>query len=448
MIIPSVDLQSGNAVQLERGQTLRINAGDPRPIAQRFGRLGEIAVIDLDAALATGSNASTITDLLALAPCRVGGGIRDVDTARRWLDLGARKVILGTAATPDILRHLPRQRVIAALDARNGEIVTHGWTQGTGAKVADRIAALRPYVAGFLVTFVEVEGTMQGLPFERAVELQRLVGDARLTVAGGVRDASEIGELDALGIDAQIGMALYSGRFTLADALAACLTTDRPDGLWPTLVTDERGTALGLCYSNAQSLHAALEEGRGVYYSRSRAGLWRKGATSGDAQTLLAVRTDCDRDALLFVVRQEGRGFCHEGVRSCFRAAGAAEAHLAGLPALERRLRDPATTADPASYTARLLNDPALLASKLREEAQELIDAASPAHAAAEAADLFYFALARLIAAGGTLEQVEHELDRRALKLTRRPGDAKPSHQPPDRPTDRPRGQRTDHPAS
>ena len=118
MIIPSIDLMGGNAVQLVEGKEKVLDAGDPGPIADRFGMVGEVAVIDLDAALGRGSNASVIRELLKRAPCRVGGGIRDAGAAIRWLDAGARKVILGTAARPEILRELPRERVIAALDAQ------------------------------------------------------------------------------------------------------------------------------------------------------------------------------------------------------------------------------------------------------------------------------------------------------------------------------------------
>src|SRR5690349_18112854 len=103
MIIPSIDLMDGQAVQLVQGKTKVLEAGDPRPLAERFGIVGEIAVIDLDAAMGRGSNATVIADLLKIARCRVGGGIRDVDTARKWLDMGAAKVILGTRAVPEIL---------------------------------------------------------------------------------------------------------------------------------------------------------------------------------------------------------------------------------------------------------------------------------------------------------------------------------------------------------
>ena len=108
MIIPSVDLQSSKAVQLVGGKELAVDAGDPRPIATKFGRIGEIAVIDLDAAMGTGDQTDTIKDLLKLAPCRVGGGIRSVERALMWLDAGARKVILGTAATPKYSHSFPK----------------------------------------------------------------------------------------------------------------------------------------------------------------------------------------------------------------------------------------------------------------------------------------------------------------------------------------------------
>lgn len=418
MIVPSIDLMDGNAVQLIGGAEKAIDAGDPRPIADRFGLVGEVAVIDLDAALGQGSNESMIRELLERAPCRVGGGIRDVETAVRWLDAGARKVILGTAARPEILRDLPRDRVIAALDARDGEVVTEGWTKGTGATVEDRIEELRGYVGGFLVTFVEREGWMQGLPLDRIGRLVSLAGTARLTVAGGVRTAEDVAAADGLGADAQVGMALYTGAFDLADGFCAPLRSDRSDGLWPTVVTDPSGRALGLTYSSIESVRTAIEERRGVYYSRSRDEIWRKGESSGDVQELLGVAVDCDRDALRFTVRQQG-GFCHLGATTCF-------GEMTGLGALDRTVGGRMENAPAGSYTRRLRDEPGLLASKLIEEAGELAESSTRGHAAAEAADLIYFATVAARIRGASLEDIERCLDERALTLTRRAGDAKP----------------------
>ncbi len=422
MIIPSIDLMDGQTVQLVQGVTRALDAGDPMPIAQRFGLVGEIAVVDLDAALGNGSNTDLMERVLPLARCRVGGGIRDARTALRWLDAGATRVVLGTRAVPDVLRELPRDRVIAALDARDGDVVTHGWTERTGARIADRMREIGEHAGEFLVTFVEVEGTLQGTNMERAAELGEIARSlgCRLTVAGGVNSVDEIVALDRLGIDAQIGMALYTGRFSVADATVAMLRSDRADGLFPTIVTDERGIALGLAYSSAESLRVAMSERRGVYHSRSRGGLWRKGESSGATQRLLGVDLDCDRDALRFTVRQEGAGFCHNGTRTCFGSTR-------GLDALESRLGAIASgQSRPGSYSARLLKEPNLLRAKLMEEAVELMDATEREHITREAADVLYFTLARLASTGVSLAEVERELDRRALRVTRRPGDAKP----------------------
>jgi phosphoribosylformimino-5-aminoimidazole carboxamide ribonucleotide (ProFAR) isomerase len=189
VIIPSIDLQGGQAVQLVGGATKAIDAGDPLPIAERFAIAGDIAVIDLDAAMRRGSNASLVESLAQRFPCRVGGGIRDVGTAIRWLDRGARKIILGTMAKPEILAQLPRERLIAALDARHGEVVVDGWQQGTGQGVLERIALLKDLVAGFLVTFVEREGRMAGTDLERAKAIVEAARPARVTIAGGITTA-------------------------------------------------------------------------------------------------------------------------------------------------------------------------------------------------------------------------------------------------------------------
>ncbi len=422
MIIPSIDLQNGHAVQLIGGKEMALDAGDPRPIADRFGRVGEVAVIDLDAAFGTGSNREVILDLLKRAPCRVGGGIRDLETARFWLDAGARKIILGTAAEPELLSQLPRDRVIAALDAVHGDIVVEGWTKKTGRDVPDRMQELKPYVGGFLLTFVEREGRLGGVDEAAIKEFVDAAGDAALTVAGGVATAQDVGRIDVLGADAQVGMALYTNRFDLADATAACLKTDRKDGLWTTVVADESGLALGLVYSNLDSLRVAINEGKGAYHSRSRDGLWIKGETSGAVQELHRVELDCDRDTLRFSVSQSGPGFCHLERSSCWGDS-------TGLKRLESTLWSRKASAVGRSYTGRLLTEEDLLAAKLREEADELAQADGVSEVTHEAADLVYFAMVTMARAGVRMADVENELDRRALEITRRSGDAKAPYQ-------------------
>jgi phosphoribosyl-ATP pyrophosphohydrolase len=231
-------------------------------------------------------------------------------------------------------------------------------------------------------------------------------------IAGGVTTPEEVAELDAMGADCQVGMALYSGRLDLGDAVAAPLESDRPDGLIPTVVTDERGVALGLVYSSKDSIRAAVNERRGIYQSRSR-GLWRKGESSGAVQELLKVTPDCDRDAVRFTVRQTAPGFCHLETMTCF-------GEDAGLGRLMRRLAERRQRAPEGSYTARLFADREKLAAKITEEAAELNAAASADEVVWEAADLIYFTLTRLAAEGVDLAQVERHLDRRERRVRRR----------------------------
>ena len=412
MIVPSIDLMDGQAVQLVQGRRKVLEAGDPRPLAERFGRVGEVAVVDLDAALGRGSNAAVIEELCAIAPCRVGGGIRDRDGAVEWLERGAVKVVLGTAAVPEVLEGLPRHRVVAALDAWKGEVVVNGWTERTGRTVYDGMRELRGLAGGFLVTFVEGEGREAGFPRDRIAPLVEAAGTSRLTVAGGITTAEEIAWLDRAGADAQVGMALYRGTLGLAEAFTAPLRSERQDGLWPTVVTDDRAGALGLVWSSRESVRTAIDEGRGVYHSRSR-GLWRKGAASGATQALIRIAPDCDRDALRFTVAQEGGGFCHTGEWTCFGPAR-------GLRKLEQTVKSRRAEAVPGSLTSRLLEDGALLRGKLLEEAGELGEAAGAGRVVEEAADLMYFLTVALERAGMSLADVERELDRRSLRVKRR----------------------------
>ncbi|KAF1851358.1 tri-functional histidine biosynthesis protein [Cucurbitaria berberidis CBS 394.84] len=209
------------------------------------------------------------------------------------------------------------------------------------------------------------------------------------------------------------------GLLSVAKLLMANATSDRPDGLFTTLVTDERGVALGLVYSSGESVAESLRTGRGVYQSRKR-GLWYKGESSGDIQELVSISLDCDNDCLQFVVRQKGRGFCHLATPTCF-------GQYHGLSKLQQTLQDRKASAPEGSYTARLFNDSQLLRAKILEEAAELCDANTKRDIAFEAADLFYFALTKCISAGVSLEDVERNLDAKSIKVKRRRGDAKPA---------------------
>jgi len=418
MIIPSIDLMNGRAVQLINGKTKALEAvEDPIELAKKFGIIGEVAVIDLDAAMGKGSNTEIIRKMLRVARCRVGGGIRSYEAARDWLDAGAVKVILGTKAEPEILSRLPRDRVMAAVDMRGNKVAVQGWQEVTDADGIERIKVLRDYVGGFLVTNIDIEGTMGGFDINAITPLREAVAEARLVMAGGIKSAEEIAALDVQDIDAQVGMAIYTGKLQLSDCIAAILQSDRTDGLWPTMVIDENGQALGLTYSSTESLRAALDEQTGIYFSRKR-GLWRKGEQSGATQKLLRVDMDCDRDTLRFTVRQSGVGFCHLGTASCFGEA-------MGLSALADRIARAAALDDQDSYTKKLLGDADLLNAKIREEGGELSEATMHKSIIAETADVMYFSAVKLAQQNITWSEVWSELDVRARKLNRRGGSKK-----------------------
>jgi phosphoribosyl-ATP pyrophosphohydrolase/phosphoribosyl-AMP cyclohydrolase/histidinol dehydrogenase len=208
----------------------------------------------------------------------------------------------------------------------------------------------------------------------------------------------------------------------LGKSFAACMKTDRSDGLYTTVVCTRTGEALGLVYSSVESIVAALECGRGVYYSRSRNGLWRKGDTSGHYQTLHRLDVDCDGDALRFTVTQCGEDaacFCHLNTLTCW-------GDPRGLRQLEDVLKERLISAPEGSYTKRLFEDSTLLRDKLVEEAQELSEAETKADVAGELADVLYFALVQATKHGVTLDDAVAELDKRARKVTRRQGDSKP----------------------
>lgn len=418
MIIPSIDLQKGKAVQLIGGKEFAIDGGDPQNWASEFGLASEIAVIDLDAAMGIGSNRATIIELLKGRRCRVGGGIRSIEDALFYLDAGATQVIIGTKATPEFLEHLPKERVIAALDTKHGEVVVDGWQTNTKAPIEEKIALLKDFVGGFLVTFVELEGRMNSIDIERSKFLKSLCGDVPLTVAGGVASTEEIAELDALGIDVQVGMALYSRKIGYAESVIAPLVKRIPEGPWATVICNEHGVALGLAWSTLESIQLAFKEQRGIYWSRSRKQIWRKGESSGATQQLLRVDLDCDRDAIRFTVKQSGTGFCHLGTTTCW---GESE----GLTKLEETLSDRKINAPIGSYTSRLFNEDELLHAKLIEEAEELTQAESNERIVEEAADVIYFTMAKLAKHGIPLSDVARELDLRSRKISRRGGDKK-----------------------
>jgi phosphoribosylformimino-5-aminoimidazole carboxamide ribotide isomerase len=225
MIIPCIDLQNGKAVQLIRGRKLALSVDDVLGLLDRFRDYPILHVIDLDAALGTGSNGRWIKLLSRRAnmEIRVGGGIRTAARAEKILSWGADKIIVGSAAFRDgqiahaFLRGLRarvgRKNVVLALDTERGQIVVRGWRQRLQLRPADVIPQLEPYCSGFLCTFVDNEGTMKGTDLAWFRRLRRATKKP-ITAAGGIRSQKEVRALEKLGMHAAVGMALYLGKLS------------------------------------------------------------------------------------------------------------------------------------------------------------------------------------------------------------------------------------------
>jgi phosphoribosylformimino-5-aminoimidazole carboxamide ribotide isomerase len=221
MIIPCIDLMGGKVVQLVQGRDKALEVDDPLELLNRFAAFPEIQVIDLDAAIGSGSN-DVIVELLAQrAKCRIGGGVRSAERARTLVDQGAYKIIVGTAAfnrpvLEQITAVVGKDRLIIALDSKGGHIVIKGWRESTPATAEQTMREMEPYCSGFLCTYVDKEGMMQGTDLDWFRRL-RAATSLELTAAGGITTLEEIAELNRMRIHAAVGMAIYTDRLNLAE---------------------------------------------------------------------------------------------------------------------------------------------------------------------------------------------------------------------------------------
>jgi phosphoribosylformimino-5-aminoimidazole carboxamide ribotide isomerase len=223
MLIPSIDLMGGKIVQLVQGEKKALEFDNFDYWIERFSTYPLVQVIDLDAARGAGNNRLMVNQIVRRLNCQVGGGIRSLETAVEFLKAGARKVILGSALLEDgkintqfaatLASELGTAALVVALDSRGGRVAIDGWRKETALNAFDMIRALEPFCDTFLYTHIDTEGLMGGIPVE-TVRAIRQSTSRRLVAAGGIRTQAEIDMLDSLGIDAVVGMALYSGRIS------------------------------------------------------------------------------------------------------------------------------------------------------------------------------------------------------------------------------------------
>jgi len=225
VIIPCIDLMDGKVVQLVQGREKALEGGSPLEMLAKFAAFPQIQVIDLDAAMNKGSgivNNDALVELVAgRAIARVGGGVRSPERAKALIEQGAYRVIVGTAAfdrekLTEIANAVGPDRLVIALDSKAGKVVTHGWQEATNFTAEEMVRQLEPYCSGFLCTYVDKEGMMQGTDLDWFQRL-RAATTHELTAAGGITTIEEIRELHKLGIHAALGMAIYTGRLNLEE---------------------------------------------------------------------------------------------------------------------------------------------------------------------------------------------------------------------------------------
>jgi phosphoribosylformimino-5-aminoimidazole carboxamide ribotide isomerase len=224
MLIPSIDLKGGKVVQLVQGDRVAIESSDVFRWVRRFQDFPIVQLIDLDAAMSTGNNDDLVRRVSAKLACRVGGGIRSVERARQVIDAGARKIILGSALFKEghvdvsfaakVCEAVGRDRVIAAVDTKGGRLVIHGWRTTLAMTPVEAMRSLEPFCDEFLYTDVDHEGLMQGMDMA-GVEAIRQATVRKLSAAGGITTQAEVDDLDAKGVDAVVGMAIYTGTMEL-----------------------------------------------------------------------------------------------------------------------------------------------------------------------------------------------------------------------------------------
>ena len=225
MIIPCIDLMNGKAVQLVQGRDKALEIDDPLEMLGKFAAFPEVQVIDLDAAMNRGSNDDMVRQLASRVAARVGGGVRSTERAQTLVEQGAQKVIVGTAAfasngvNHEFLKRaadaIGREQLIIALDSKEGRIVVKGWRESTNIAAEDVVQELEPYCAGFLCTYVDKEGMMQGTDLDWFRRL-RAATKLEITAAGGITTLDEVRALAAMHVNAALGMAIYTGRLNLA----------------------------------------------------------------------------------------------------------------------------------------------------------------------------------------------------------------------------------------
>jgi len=238
MLIPSIDLMGGRIVQLVQGEKLKLAFDDFEYWIERFSKYPVVQLIDLDAAMRQGDNRALIEMICKRLPCQVGGGLKTAADGQMLLDVGAKRVIYGSSLfgphpsheaakdgapersrrhkiinlefAEELKRALGEDALVFSVDTKGGKVAVKGWKDSVDLTPEEAVTWLEDYCAAFLYTHVDTEGTMSGFPMDIAAVLRATTG-RQLIVAGGIKERAEVDALDAMGVDAVAGMAVYSG---------------------------------------------------------------------------------------------------------------------------------------------------------------------------------------------------------------------------------------------
>lgn len=389
MLVCTIELMNGKAVQLRQGLEKVIEREDVISLARYFGRFGEVCVVDIDAAVGNGNNEALIAQLCRVAQCRVGGGIKTLEKAKRLLSYGARRLVIGTAADEKLLSKLPKDKVIVAIDSKDGFVVSNAWTRTLSATPVEYIRRFNGYCSGFLYTSVEKAGMLDGVDFETARTL-RASTPLDLTVAGGISSIEEISKLQKMNISPQLGMGIYTGKISLPDAFTSCIDFEKRFGYIPTIVQDaDTRQVLSLCYSSKESLLQALNTAKGTYFNREEKKITVKGEGTGNIQELVTALYDCDMDSILFKVRQKGNA-CHLGRYSCF------ETKENSLNDLFNKIIENKRLMPDNAETTRLFQDGFELKRLIMQKAFDVVNFEKTRGLPAESSELLYYILIAL----------------------------------------------------
>jgi phosphoribosyl-ATP pyrophosphohydrolase/phosphoribosyl-AMP cyclohydrolase len=409
-ILPAIDLLDAKVVRLHQGRYDHITTYpvSPTEIAHCFQKKGLnfLHVIDLDGAK-NGLPALMphIKQLLEMKlSLQVGGGIRTLETARSYLQLGVDRIIVSTSSIEQegfwqaLVAEFSKERIVLALDVKNGQVLTHGWCNSSKMQVDEIIEKIgQGNILHLIVTDTQKDGTNAGPNLALYKEIRQKFPTLNLIAAGGISSVQDILALEKLGIDeAVVGRAIYENPTLIHYLLCEQIDWQKGQGLVPAIVQSaDDAQVLMLGYMNKEALNITLETKQVTFFSRSRQTLWTKGKSSGNTLKLVDIAIDCDKDTLLVLVEPAGP-VCHEGTKSCFNAP----CGLWFLHALEKLIDERFTGKDPESYVFKLSQKgPACVAQKVGEEAVETALASlmpSKNQLKEESADLLFHLLVNL----------------------------------------------------